>query len=112
MEDGRKREIKKVIAGTSLFLLAGVLILTVFYGSPYFGEFPDRKVGDLKFEDIGRALLERAPEEVKGANVVTDILWDYRGYDTLGEATVIFSAVAGVAALLGISREEASSRKI
>lgn len=40
------------------------------------------------------------------ANVVTGILWDYRGYDTLGEATVIFVAVAAVAALFRMSKKE------
>lgn len=44
---------------------------------------------------------------VGAANVVTGILWDYRGYDTLGEATVIFAAVAGVGALFrGFGKEE------
>jgi len=36
--------------------------------------------------------LERSLEETEVANVVTSVLADYRGYDTLGEATVIFSA--------------------
>jgi multicomponent Na+:H+ antiporter subunit B len=33
-------------------------------------------------------------------NVVTSVLADYRGYDTLGETTVIFTAGIGVMALL------------
>ncbi len=33
-------------------------------------------------------------------NVVTAIVFDYRGYDTLGEATVLFTAVVGVALIL------------
>jgi multicomponent Na+:H+ antiporter subunit B len=33
-------------------------------------------------------------------NVVTSVLADYRGYDTLGEATVIFTAGIGVLLLL------------
>ena len=35
-------------------------------------------------------------------NVVTSILASYRGYDTLGELTVIFTAGIGGLALLGI----------
>ncbi len=36
-----------------------------------------------------------------GTNIVTDIVFDYRGYDTLGgEATVLFTAIAGAVALL------------
>jgi len=35
-------------------------------------------------------------------NVVASILASYRGYDTLGEVVVVFSAVIGVLALLGL----------
>ena len=34
-------------------------------------------------------------------NIVTSVLADYRGYDTLGEATVIFTAGVGVMLLFG-----------
>ncbi|MFH1101447.1 MAG: hydrogen gas-evolving membrane-bound hydrogenase subunit E [Methanobacteriota archaeon] len=29
-------------------------------------------------------------------NGVTSVVFDYRGFDTLGEATILFTAVAGV----------------
>jgi multicomponent Na+:H+ antiporter subunit B len=38
-------------------------------------------------------------------NVVTAVLASYRGYDTLGETTVIFTAGIGVLALLRGRRE-------
>ncbi|MGB9757150.1 MAG: hydrogen gas-evolving membrane-bound hydrogenase subunit E [Candidatus Bipolaricaulaceae bacterium] len=38
--------------------------------------------------------------EVAANNAVTAIVFDYRGYDTLGEATVLFTAVTGVALIL------------
>lgn len=34
------------------------------------------------------------------ANVVTAILFDFRGYDTLGEATVIFTSITGAIVVL------------
>lgn len=37
-------------------------------------------------------------------NVVTAVLASYRGYDTLGETTVIFTAAIGVLAILGRRR--------
>lgn len=46
--------------------------------------------------------LERSLEETGTPNVVTSVLADYRGYDTLGEATVIFSA--GMACILLLRR--------
>jgi multicomponent Na+:H+ antiporter subunit B len=42
--------------------------------------------------------IERSHEETGAPNFVTAVLADYRGYDTLGETTVIFTA--GVACLL------------
>lgn len=33
-------------------------------------------------------------------NLVTAVVFDYRGYDTLGEATILFAAVMGILAIL------------
>lgn len=44
--------------------------------------------------------LEKAAEETGVPNVVTAVLASYRGYDTLGETVVVFTAGAGVIALL------------
>lgn len=44
--------------------------------------------------------IERSLEETNVPNLVSAILADYRGYDTLGETTVIFAAGIGVLALL------------
>ena len=53
---------------------------------------------------IAPRYLEQSPDEIGIPNVVTSILASYRGYDTLGELTVIFTAGVGVLALLGIRR--------
>ena len=45
--------------------------------------------------------IEQGPEETGVPNVVTAVLASYRGYDTLGEVAVIFTAGVGVLALLG-----------
>ncbi|MEJ2515483.1 MAG: DUF4040 domain-containing protein [Gammaproteobacteria bacterium] len=45
--------------------------------------------------------LQQSGEEIGIPNVVTSVLASYRGYDTLGETTVIFTAGVGVLALLG-----------
>lgn len=44
--------------------------------------------------------LSEAVNETMVPNVVTAVLADYRGYDTLGETTVIFTAGIGVLLLL------------
>lgn len=44
--------------------------------------------------------LEQSLRETGVANVVTAVLASYRGYDTLGETIVVFTAGAGIIALL------------
>jgi len=47
--------------------------------------------------------IEKTIEETHTWDMVTSVLADYRGYDTLGETTVIFSA--GIACLLLLRRD-------
>ena len=44
--------------------------------------------------------LEESYAEIGIPNVVTSVLASYRGYDTMGETTVVFAAAVGVMALL------------
>jgi len=45
--------------------------------------------------------IEESPEEIGIPNMVTSVLASYRGYDTLGETIVIFTAGIAVLLLLG-----------
>ena len=45
--------------------------------------------------------IEQSQAETGAPNMVTAVLASYRGYDTLGEVAVIFTAGIGVMALLG-----------
>jgi multicomponent Na+:H+ antiporter subunit B len=45
--------------------------------------------------------LHESPHEIHVPNVVTAVLASYRGYDTLGETAVIFTAGLGVIMILG-----------
>ena len=56
---------------------------------------------------FGNATMKVAAEYIKlglprsgGANIVADVILDFRALDTLGEATVLFTSVIGVAALM------------
>jgi len=49
--------------------------------------------------------IEMSGEEIGIPNIVTSVLASYRGYDTLGEVTVVFTAAIGVMLLLGGSRK-------
>jgi multicomponent Na+:H+ antiporter subunit B len=52
--------------------------------------------------------LESGPAETGAPNVVTAVLASYRGYDTLGETIVVFTAGAGVIALLRRRRKRSA----
>jgi len=45
--------------------------------------------------------IQESPTEIGVPNMVTSVLASYRGYDTLGETTVIFTAGIGLLLLIG-----------
>ncbi|MGB9885699.1 MAG: hydrogen gas-evolving membrane-bound hydrogenase subunit E [Moorellales bacterium] len=49
--------------------------------------------------DMDDYFLQNSQLETGANNVVTAIVFDYRGFDTLGEATVLFAAVSAVLAV-------------
>ncbi|MDI6689389.1 MAG: MnhB domain-containing protein [Actinomycetota bacterium] len=57
--------------------------------------------------EVTKRYLERGKEEAACPNIVTAVILNYRGYDTMGEVTVIFTAFCGVLALL--MREKAKT---
>jgi multisubunit Na+/H+ antiporter MnhB subunit len=81
---------KKYVALAALLVVSGFFLLSAIemhsFGSP-------------AEEDMDRYFIENAQEETSTNNVVTSIVFDYRGFDTLGEATVLFTAVVGVSLL-------------
>ena len=50
---------------------------------------------------VAPTYLKEGPVKTGVPNVVTAVLASYRGYDTLGEVTVVFTAGIGVVLLLG-----------
>lgn len=83
-----------------LVLLTTVAVGAVLiYGTldmPHYGD-PDAPIHHY----MAPHFLEESAEEIGPPNVVTSILASYRGYDTFGETTVIFTAALGVLLLLG-----------
>ncbi len=51
---------------------------------------------------MAKYYIEGATEKTGSANLVTGVVFDFRGYDTLGEATVLVTAVIGVLTILRI----------
>jgi multicomponent Na+:H+ antiporter subunit B len=75
----------------------GALLLWAMAGLPNFGHYRG---------PYGFVLNASAPGERHVTNVVTAVVFDYRGFDTLGEAFILFASVMGVALLLRDVRED------
>jgi len=45
--------------------------------------------------------IANGQDQTGSNNIVTSVVFDYRGMDTLGEGTVLFAAATGVLLLLG-----------
>ena len=87
--------------GTGAVLVWGTLVL------PPFGT-PDAVI----HKHVAPRYLAETVKETGVPNAVTSVLADYRGFDTLGETTVIFTAGIGVMLLLrGAQRRGRSDRE-
>ena len=82
-----------------LALLTGALLLYSVPTMPLFGN-PQNPI----HHHVAPQYIQETPEIIGIPNVVTSVLADYRGFDTLGEVTVIFTAGLGVLLLLGRRR--------
>ncbi|WP_163194838.1 hydrogen gas-evolving membrane-bound hydrogenase subunit E [Clostridium thermarum] len=52
------------------------------------------------YEGIAQEIVDRTIDQTGAVNSVTAIVFDFRGYDTLGESFVLFTAVTGAAVIL------------
>ena len=78
--------------------VATVIVAALVYGTLGLPAFSDPQA-PMHIHVVPRYLNE-AMKETGVPNVVTAVLASYRGYDTLGETTVVFTAGIGVIALL------------
>ena len=82
-----------------VYAFIGLIVIGVFF---YFFYLATRSLdvfgeGSLR---MASAYIEGAAEKTGSANLVTGVVFDFRGYDTLGEATVLVTAVLGVLTIL------------
>ena len=85
----------KSILPLIICLTIGGLLIYGTYGLPPFG------ASDTPIHThISVQYLERSISETGVPNVVTSVLASYRGFDTLGEVIVVFTAAIGVLSIL------------
>lgn len=56
--------------------------------------------GEPRYTDMDDYFIHNGQNQTGANNIVTSIVFDYRGYDTIGEASVLFTAVLGVGIVL------------
>jgi len=79
----------------SIFAIA----LVFFVAFMILAAYNMRQFGEPVISEMDDYYINNAQAETGANNVVTTIVFDYRGFDTLGEATVLFTAVLGITAL-------------
>jgi multisubunit Na+/H+ antiporter MnhB subunit len=77
-----------------------VAAFLVAAGFLLFGAVALRPFGEPVWAEMDEHFNRFSQPEVAANNAVTAVVFDYRGFDTLGEATVLFAAVTGVALIL------------
>jgi len=97
------KSMRNMLAIVFLGIVATFFVFSVLMIHP-FGN-PNMKEGETVTTDMDDHIIDDSQTETGADNTVTSVVFDYRGFDTLGEATVLFTAVAGVILLFrGLKR--------
>ncbi|MBA7535359.1 Na(+)/H(+) antiporter subunit A [subsurface metagenome] len=88
---------RQLLGHTLIAVIIGIVLLYSFrLAITHLDSFGDHTLR------MSEAYLEGAAEKTGSANLVTGILFDFRGYDTFGVATILFTAVIGILTILRI----------
>jgi multisubunit Na+/H+ antiporter MnhB subunit len=104
-----KEELKEKLEKNSIwyYVIGAIFVLGfIYFFSLILDELP--KFGE-HLTRMATEYIEKGKESTGSVNLVTGIVLDFRGYDTLGEVTVLLTAVVGVLAVLrakGRKKEE------
>lgn len=90
-----KKPVHSPILPLAVVTITGAALLYGTLDMPRFGD-PDSPANSYPTPSY----IERTREDIDIPNVITAVLGSYRGYDTLGETVVIFTAGIGVLVLL------------
>jgi multicomponent Na+:H+ antiporter subunit B len=94
-EHESRRNSSRVLA-LSVVAVTTLIVIYATFDKPRFGD-PLAPV----HQHVSPWYLEKTPEAIDIPNVVTAVLASFRGYDTLGEVFVVFTAGIGVLFLFG-----------
>ncbi len=66
---------------------------------------------DSTADGAAAAIVQQNLEKTHAVNDVTSIVFDFRGYDTMGEAFILITAVAGSTVILFTARKKAEKKE-
>jgi len=93
----------KNLLGLLISVALGILIVLALDVSESFPDFGSVEVSERVAEEY---FDEDNVNEVGSGNIVTAVVVGYRGFDTLGEVTVLFISALGVALIIGSSKNQ------
>jgi len=96
--DSKPVPMSRQIGPLLIVILAGLAMFYALGDMPAYGD-----VHSPANSYVGMDFIEKTADEIHIPNVVTAVLASYRGYDTFGEAVVVFCAGLGVLLLLGLN---------
>jgi multisubunit Na+/H+ antiporter MnhB subunit len=101
LDSSREEAFSKQDTQGFIYTLTGILILAVLL---YFFTVSGRILDPLGQGSLRMAehYITGAAQKTGSANLVTGVVFDFRGYDTMGEAVVLVTAVIGVLTILRI----------
>jgi len=76
--------------------IAAVIFLVIVAVFFVFSALMMHPFGEPEKTEMDQYIIDNTQGETGADNGVTSVVFDYRGFDTLGEATVLFTAVASV----------------
>ena len=101
----QKKSTRSSVVPLLVVLVTGSILVYGTLDMPAYGD-----PGNPAHHHVAPHYLEESEHEIGIPNVVTSVLASYRGYDTMGETTVIFTAMVGVLLLMGgVRRREGSA---
>ncbi|CAG0988897.1 MAG: hypothetical protein IAE83_05150 [Anaerolinea sp.] len=77
-----------------------LLIVVIILGIALVIAFSEAKVTTAPLEPVAQVYVDRTVAETSATNAVAAINFDWRAYDTIGEASILLTAVTGVTALM------------
>jgi len=104
----KSREIRPPRNVALPLFVAVVTAAALFFGTADLPPFGDESTPP---QAQGPPYIERTEEDIGIPNVVTAVLASYRGFDTLGEVVVVFTAGIGVLILLRRRRRPADAEE-